>query len=789
MNLRALAAILACVVGLVSCNTDPQVAKKRYLEMGNKYYDRATTKNDPSQYKNAAIMYRRALEKDKLYGEAYYKLALTYLKQGNLNGAVPNFRRAIDLLKPESAEHWDALMHVTDIYLAIAHDPSHLKDSETNVNLLLAHDPNNFDAHRMYGDLLYVRAIEALKRKGTDEARKNMSDAVAEYRKADSLQPNNDGVMMQLAKCAMLEGDAVNAEAEYLKVIAKSKTFQQPYSELYRLYIFEGKKDKAEALLKTAYQNNPKAYSFLTQLAYLYSTENRRQEMVDVLQQIKSHSKDFTRAYQIVGDFYIRLGDPDNAMREFKEGIVKDPVRKASYQKDIMQVLMAQHKRGEAAEINQQILKDNPNDSDARSLEASFLLDKGDVGRALSELQAVVTRAPDNAVARYNLGRAHLARAEWEQARQSFQKAIELHPDYMLARLALAQLLVTRGDFDAALKSAQDILKIDHNNKYAELIQSAALLGQKKYDDSRALLNAMLQKTPNAPDVLFQLGVVDLAQGKYKDANDAFKRTYELNPANSRGLMGMVETEMAENKPDEAIKILEAEAAKAPGRLDVQLALGNTEVRAGRYDLALGYFQRVLDGLDKNTKVRGDVYMRIGETYRRKGDYPNSIKALEEGRKFLPDNPIILSTLALVLDAAGRYSEANQVYMATIKMDPNNGVSLNNLAFLMAEHGGDLDQALSFAQKAKQLLPDLPEVSDTLGTIYLRKNLSGEAVDIFRDLVNKVPTSSTYHYHLAKAYYQEGDKLKAATQLNLAMKYSPAAAEKSQIQELLLKSQ
>ena len=508
-----------------------------------------------------------------------------------------------------------------------------------------------------------------------------------------------------------------------------------------------------------------------------------------MLQQIKAHSKDFPRAYQVVGDFYVRLGDPDSAIREFKEGITKDPVRKATYQKDIMSVLIAQHKRGEAAEINQQILKDNPNDGDARSLEAGFLLDKGDVTRALSELQAVVTRSPDNAVARYNLGRAHVARGEWEQARQSFQKAIELHPDYMLARLALAQLLVTRGDFDAALKAAGDILRIDRTNKYAQLIESAALLGEKKYDESRALLNTMLQKTPDAPDVLFQLGVVDLAQSKYKEANESFKRTYELNPANSRGLMGMVETDMAENMPDEAIKVLEAEAAKAPNRLDIQLALGNTEVRAGRWDLALGYFQRVLDGLDKNSKVRGDVYMRIGETYRRKGDLANSINALQEGRKYLPDNPIILSTLAVVLDGAGRYNEAKQVYMATIKLDPNNAVSLNNLAFLIAENNGDLDQALTMAQRAKQLLPNLPEVSDTLGSIYLRKNLSIDAVDIFKDLVIKVPTSSTYHFHLAKAYFQQGDKLRAASQLQLALKYSPAPSEKSQIQDLLLKSQ
>jgi tetratricopeptide (TPR) repeat protein len=781
-TIRVLSAVLACALGLISCNTDPNVAKKRYLEMGNKYFDRAN-------YKSASIMYRRALEKDKRYGPAYYKLGLTYYKQGSLSLAVANFRKAVDELRKDNPDHWDALMRVTDIYLLIAKDSQHLKESEQNIQQLMAHDPNNFDVHRMNGDLLFVKAIEARLRAGKDEASQDLQDAVGEYQKAESIKPGQTIVVMQLAKCSVLQGNAAAAETLYRQVIDKDKTHIAAYNALYRLYMWESKRDDGEKLLKLAFQNNPKDYIFLSTLAAHYSLENRRQDMIDVLQQIKSHAKDFPRAYQVVGDFYVRLGDPDSAIREFKEGSVKDPSRKATYQKDIMSVLIAQHKRGEAAEINQQILKDNPNDSDARSLEAGFLLDKGDVTRALSELQAVVTRSPDNAVARYNLGRAHVARGEWEQARQSFQKAIELHPDYMLARLALAQLLVTRGDYDAALKAAGDILKLDRSNKYAQLIESAALLGQRKFDESRALLNAMLQKNPNAPDVLFQLGVVNLAQGKYREAHDAFQRTHELNPANSRGLMGLVETEMAENKPDEAIKILQAEAAKSPNRLDIQLALGNTEVRAGRYDLALGYFQRVLDGLDKNTKVRGDVYMRVGETYRRKGDLSNAINALQEGRKFLPDNPIILGTLAMVLDQAGRYAEAKQVYLATIKLDPNNAVSLNNLAFLMAENNGDLDQALTMAQRAKQLLPNLPEVSDTLGSIYLRKHLSTDAVDIFKDLVTRVPTSSTYHFHLAKAYFQQGDKLRASSQLQLAMKYSPAPPEKSQIQDLMLKAQ
>ena len=50
---------------LVGCSRDPNVAKKRYLENGNKYFAKG-------KYKEASIMYRNALQKDQRYGLAYY---------------------------------------------------------------------------------------------------------------------------------------------------------------------------------------------------------------------------------------------------------------------------------------------------------------------------------------------------------------------------------------------------------------------------------------------------------------------------------------------------------------------------------------------------------------------------------------------------------------------------------------------------------------------------------------------------------------------------------------------
>jgi len=763
---------------LVGCTTDPNVAKRRYLESGDRYFAKG-------KYKNAAIMYKDALQKDLLFGPAHYKLALTSLKLGQAGPAVTEFRKAIDTLPKNSPDHWDAVVKLSEIYLAVAHDKQYLEEVDGYTKQLLALDANSFDGHRLLGDLNFVRAQQDYSASNREQGKKELDTALAEYRKADSVKPGQQGVVMQMARVETAEQNWADAEKLYQQAIEKDKTFQPAYTELYRLYMFQQKTNEGEQLLKQAFQNNPKQYAFLTALATHYSFLKRRDDMVRVLQQIKSHAKEYPQAYLKVGDFYFRLGDADSAVREYKDGIANDSKQKATYQKRIIEVYMRQGKRAEAAEINQQILKDNPSDTDAKGLEATLLLDKGDILKAMTELQAVVNRAPDNPIAHFQLGRAHAARGEFELARQQFEKALELQPNNIQARLALAQLEVSRGQFDVALKAAGQVIALDRNNMPARLISSAALMGQKKFAESRMLLDSMLKAQPNSPDVLFQLGVVSLAENKYKDAEEDFRKAYDLNPASTRGLMGIVETDMAQNKPDAALALLQTQSAKEPNKLDLKVAIGNTAVRAGKYDMAIQAYNSVLDSLDKNAKQRGDIYLRLGETYRRKGDPGNAIASLRKAREVLPDNVVVLSTLALVLDNNGRWEEAKQVYDASLRIKTDDPVVLNNDAFIMAEHGGNLDEALSMAVKAKQLLPNLSEVSDTLGWIYLKKQMSQQAVDIFKQLVQKDPQASTYRYHLAMAFMQKGDTPHAAEEAQAALKYNPAPLEKQKIQELL----
>src|SRR6185295_10487534 len=111
-SIKSFTLALFAVLALVSCSRNPDVAKRKYLESGNKYFEK-------KNYKSARIMYKDAIQKDKLFGPAYYRLALTalQLEPPAWNEAVGALRRAIELLKQENPEHWEAVAKLSDIYL------------------------------------------------------------------------------------------------------------------------------------------------------------------------------------------------------------------------------------------------------------------------------------------------------------------------------------------------------------------------------------------------------------------------------------------------------------------------------------------------------------------------------------------------------------------------------------------------------------------------------------------------------------------------------------------------
>ena len=779
LNMRYLIIALVALTALVSCSRDPNYLKQKYLDSGLKYVEH-------KRYKDASIMFRKAIEKDRKFGPAYYHLALVDLELERVADAVPALRRAYELLPKGTPDSGDTTLKLSEIMLMAAQSMDNpdqlLGEVAPMVEGLLKLNPNSWQGHKLKGDLALMRTGLMFKAGNSAAAKEAVGTAIQEYRIALAAKPGDYLITLALGRTLVVDGEPGEAESLFKGLIDKDKLNLNGYYELYRIYVAQKRFPEAEATLRRAIVAVPKDASLRLALAQFYYGTKRQTDLVALLNDMKKDLKLFPQAYFQAGDFYVRVGQYDDAVAQYEEGAQKDGENRNTYLKREIEVYIRQNKMLEAQAKNDMILRNDPKDPEARGLKATFMLDKGQVNEALTDLESVVIARPSNFVARFNLGRAHFARGEYEQARQQFDKCIELRPDYLPARYAQTQVAIVRGDFDAAVHDADDILKIQPTSVQGRVMKAAALQRLSKYDDARKLLGEVLEKNPKQVETLLEIGVLDLNQKKTKDALEHFHRAYDADPNNIRGLLGESKALLLDGQPDKSVDLIR-QAATAKPTFDLTRELGNSQMAARQFDAAIGTYTALLD---KTTDIRmkGDLWSRIGESYRYKGDFKKSIDAMETAIKDLPDNAAVSTNLALLYEAGNNLPKARTYYERALKIDQNNPLALNNLAYLITETNGDLNQALSYATTAKQRLPNFLEVSDTIGWIYLKKNMADSAVDEFKRLVTEAPLNPIYHYHYAMALNAKGDSVSAKAECQIALSDHPPKALETDIRDL-----
>jgi tetratricopeptide (TPR) repeat protein/Zn-dependent protease with chaperone function len=294
---------------------------------------------------------------------------------------------------------------------------------------------------------------------------------------------------------------------------------------------------------------------------------------------------------------------------------------------------------------------------------------------------------------------------------------------------------------------------------------------------------------PGPNDALFRSAKDCFDQRKYPEAEALFQQLRQLEPGQSRAIMGLTEVYMAENRTDQAIRLAQAEADKNPASIELRSALGNLLVRTEQYDKAVAEFQRALDtGRNLSTEAIASLHFRIAEALRRKGNINESIREFQRAAAANPKDASPLVQLGLLMDGTGRPNEAKPYYEQILKLQPDNPVALNNLAYLKAEEGRDLDQALTMALEAHEKAPNSAEVADTLGWAYLKKNMSAEAIAAFREALQEDSSPApAVHYHLAMALFQNGETPAALRELRTALANNPSPSDREQIKALLQK--
>ena len=113
---------------------------------------------------------------------------------------------------------------------------------------------------------------------------------------------------------------------------------------------------------------------------------------------------------------------------------------------------------------------------------------------------------------------------------------------------------------------------------------------------------------------------------------------------------------------------------------------------------------------------------------------------------------------------------------------PNLPMAMANMAWVDTLENKNLNVALGMAQKAKSLMPDLPEITDTLAWVmYMRGNYA-DAMPLLQECVQKSPDSAEYRYHLGMTLLATGQKTKGKQELEAALRMKLDSLEAQQAQ-------
>src|SRR3981081_476267 len=126
------AVAVGCVLAgvLTGCPRDPNVRKQKYLERGQRYFDKG-------QYREAEIQFENAIQVDSRFADAHYKLPLAAMNLQQWPTAYQELLTTVQLQPDQYAAHLD----MANLLIM----GRQFNDAKEHLDLLVQKQPDNPD--------------------------------------------------------------------------------------------------------------------------------------------------------------------------------------------------------------------------------------------------------------------------------------------------------------------------------------------------------------------------------------------------------------------------------------------------------------------------------------------------------------------------------------------------------------------------------------------------------------------------------------------------------------------
>jgi len=757
------------VVGLVitvlftGCSRDPNIRKQKYLESGDRYFDKG-------KYNEAKIQYLNALKLDPRFAQARFKLGETYLKLGNGFQAFQELSQVVDV----TPDNYQAHIDLANLLVGNSRNPDgsinndRLKQARTHLDLLREKQTQNPKVFQAWADYY--------------AAESNVGAALQELQKAIAADPNRSESYLDLALLQLRSNLLDQAEANFKKAAQLDPKATNAQLALGGFYQERNRLPEAEQQFKHAIELAPKDPAPREALVRLYMSQGKKAEAETLLKQAKSDLSDNSEAYRMLGDFYYATGDLDKATAEYSS-LYNDHPKDMQVKKNYIQLLILKNRLEEATKLNDEVLKANPHDVEVLVYRGQIQLRRNDAGGAVDSLQQAINNEPDNAVAHYQLGLAFDMQHNDARAESELREAARLRPDLMEAQRALAELERSRGDLDALMQTAQQIITVAPYAPDGYLMRALVEMNRQKFSDAQQDLTKTMGIAPGSPAPYIYMGDLYQAQKQYPEAIKFFYQALDKDATSTDALQGIMNVYLTQKQPDQAVAAARAQIAKSPGSSGFYDLLGSALSQKKDLSGAEAALRKAIE-LDKNNS---DALLKLGQVQAAEGSVSQALATYQQSIKDHPRDIGFYILAGEMYESQQDWTNAKAMYQKALEIQPDNPLASNNLAYLILQQisrngDGNVDVALAMAQTARRGMPNSSNVADTLGLAYYQKGVYKSAIDLFQESLRLNEKRGelddpTVHLHLGLAYQKVNQPAQARQQLERALRINPNNSE------------
>jgi tetratricopeptide (TPR) repeat protein len=618
-----------------------------------------------------------------------------------------------------------------------------------------------------------------------DEARKAFEQAL-------ELAPNDLSAAEQLVELDISQKNFEAATQRVQRKLENEPNSAGAYFIYGKIYATEGEWDHAVTVLHKALDLDPNFSRAFDLLISTYISADNPAQAIDELQTLLSKSPDNTRALADLAMIYERVKDYPKA-RDTYEKLLSITPNSAAAMNNLAYLYAERFDQlDKAYELARKARALQPRDPLIADTLGWTFYRRADYQEALVLLRESAGKLPDNASAQFHFGMASYMMGETDAAEKALRRALSADAD--LADKPEAQRRLTFLENGTGQDLTTEQLTAVTQKQADDVVAWMRLGGSYEKEGAFAKAAGAYEEALKVnPELLpAAITLAQLNAGPLQNKNTAFdfaKRARDLAPNNPQvaGILGEIVYQLSNFSW--AYSLLQESARQLTGDAKILQDYAWTAYSLGRVSEARSIMQRAMEA-HPDPAQSSDAKSFLAMTALEQN--PELLaKSEAEIQKILATNPRHVPALLAQADLQvqrGDAKPAATTYNDVLRRYPDFAPAQKRLASLYVEDPAHIDEAYSLALKARNTLPDDPELAKILGEISYKRKEFAYAIQLFQETARRKPLRGIDLYYLGMSQLrasQDSESKKTLEQALTAGLQEPLLGEaKAAITEL-----